>query len=176
MQCGNQSKDQAGSQAHDQEERERAPVHREHHPVRDADVLRLEAEPANPADRQQQPDDAGDHREQNALDEQLTDDLPAACANGNADAHLARSSSSLGQKKVGDVRARDQQHEPDGPHQRPEEQRDLRAENAFDERIRVRPEVLVGLWILRRQRCADGLELGARLFDRHAIVEAPTAK
>ena len=90
--------------------------------MRDADVLRFEAEPPNPDDRQQQPDDAGNHRQENALDEQLTDDLPAACANGDAHAHLTRSSSCLGQEEVGDVRARDQQHEPDGTEQRPEEQ------------------------------------------------------
>ena len=173
VQRGSQSEDETGRQAHDQEEGERAPVHREHHPVGDADVLRLDAEPANPDDREQQADDAGDERQQNALDEQLADDLPAACANRDTDAHLARSSSGLGQEQVGDVRARDQQHEPDRSHQRPEEQRDLRAENAFDERIGVRPEILVGLRILRGQRRADGLELGARLFDGHAVVETP---
>ena len=64
VQCGNQPEDETGGQAHDEEEGERAPVHREHHPVGDADALRFEAEPPNPDDRQQQPHDTGDERQQ----------------------------------------------------------------------------------------------------------------
>ena len=90
-------------------------------------------------------------RQKDALDEQLADDLPAARTNRDTDAHLARSSRGLGEEQVGDVRAGDQQHESDRAEQRPEEQRDLRAENAFDEGIGVRPEILVRLRILRGQ-------------------------
>ena len=40
----------------------------------------------------------------------------------------------------------------------------------------MRPQILVGLRILRRQRRADRLELGACLFHGHAIVETSDGK
>ncbi len=62
----------------------------------------------------------GEDREQEALDEQRAHDSPARRAERRADGTFARPARRACQQQVGDVGARDQQHEADGSHQRHE--------------------------------------------------------
>ena len=59
----------------------------------------------------------GGEREHEALGQQLPDDLPAGRAQRRAHRHLARPRGRARQHQVRDVRARDEQHQPDRAHQ-----------------------------------------------------------
>ena len=82
------------------------------------------------------------------LGQQLPDDLPAAGADRDAHAHLARPPRGAREQEVGDVGTGNQQDEADRAQQRPEQQPDLRSDDQTLERIGIRRELLVGVGIL----------------------------
>ena len=59
-----------------------------------------------------EPGDAAGEREQHALDQRLRDDLPPRRADRQAHRGLAAARDRAREQQVGDVGARDQQHEP----------------------------------------------------------------
>ena len=67
-----------------------------------------------------------------------------------------------GQQQVGDIRARDQQHERHRAHQRPEDGLDLRPEHAVEKRRHHGRDVLVGVGILLRQLCREMSDISLR--------------
>ena len=71
------------------------------------------AQAANACCTHRQTDRAAQHRDQRALGQQLPDQMPPPGPDGHADGHLAPTRRSPGQKQVGQVGARDQQHQPD---------------------------------------------------------------
>ena len=81
---------------------------------------------------------SGETRQQHRFDEELPDDMPSAGAERDADADLVRAMCGAREQQVGDVRARDQQHEADRAHQRPEQQPELRSVDALVELVRIR--------------------------------------
>ena len=129
-------------------------------------------EDPDPAQRQQQPEDAADHRQQNAFDQQLTDDPPAAGAERDADGNLARAPRRPREQQVGDVGAGNQQHEADRAHQRPEDQRNLRAGDAVVEEHEIGLDVPVGVGEIVGQPLFDALQLRAGLRQRHSGASA----
>ena len=154
------------------EEREDGAVHPEVHVVRLADVLRRGIEQVDADDRQREAEDAADQRQQHALDEQLADDAPARRAERHADADLARAVRGAREQQVGDVRARDQQHERDRAHQRPEHDPDLPAVLLLVVGDDPRRDVLVGRRIVVGEPRDDRRQLGLRLRGRDAVGEA----
>jgi hypothetical protein len=68
--------------------------------------------------REQQARRAADRRQDDALGDQLTNDAPAVAADGGTDRELALARRGAHQQQVGDIRARDQQHEHHRAHQR----------------------------------------------------------
>ena len=80
------------------------------------------------------------------------------------------------QQQVGDVRARDQQHETDDHHQQPARRHEVAAEGRVDRRLGQRHQrdaaAAIVVRILLRQRGRDGIHVGARLLDGDARLQA----
>jgi hypothetical protein len=74
----------------------------------------------NHAPREPQPDQGSGHRQQRAFGEEEPRDGESARAERAANRHLAPSGVGADQEQVGDVRAGDEQDEPDGGEQYPE--------------------------------------------------------
>ena len=70
--------------------------------------------------REQQPEHAADHREQHAFGHELAQQPAAAGAERRAHGKLAMTRLRAREQQVGEVRARDQQHEPDRRLQHPD--------------------------------------------------------
>ena len=105
--------------------------------------------------------------EQQALDQQLPHDAPARGAHRVAHRDLARPRRRARQQQVGDVGARDQQHEADRAHQRQEHDADRAGVEAFVERLDdADGELLVAGRMRRGQALDDAVELGLRLRRR----------
>ena len=112
-------------------------------------------------------DDAAGGGEQQALDQQLPHDAPARGAHRVAHGDLARPCRRARQQQVGDVGARDQQHEADRAHQRQEHDADRAGVEAFVERLDdADGELLVAGRMGRGQALDDAVELGLRLRRR----------
>ena len=111
-----QAEEERGGDADASEKTDDQRIEREGHPVRLAErrIAELRVQRADPRISQREAADAADRGEQKALDQQLTDDPPAACAEGDADGDLARSLRGSPEQQVRDVRAGDQQHESNG--------------------------------------------------------------
>jgi hypothetical protein len=75
------------------------------------------------------------------------------------------------EQQVGDVGARDEQHERDGAHERQEDDTNLAAVDTLVVRLHDGADVLVRIRIFRRQSRRDGVDLGLRLLLRHARRE-----
>ena len=87
------------------------------------DRVRRHERRESPAGRRRRaavPSDAGGEREDQALGQQLPHQPPAARAERRADGHLALARRRPRQQQVRDVRARDQQQQPDRAEQHPE--------------------------------------------------------
>ena len=164
MQRRREPEEHSGPEADGGKEREHDLVHRERHPVRLADAGGGHIEQSHAPRRQAETQNAAQDREQHALDEQLPDDAPAAGAQGDTHRDFARSLGGTRQQQIGHVRARDQQHERDGAHQREEDQLDLRAGHAIVERHDARAHVFVGRRVFLHQPLCDVLELGSSLL------------
>ena len=78
-------------------------------------------EPSDSRIREAEARDPRDKCEQHALDEQLPDDAPSSRADRDAHGHLTRAVGRAREQQIGDVRARDEEHEADGAHERPEQ-------------------------------------------------------
>ena len=92
--------------------------------------------------------EAGDDRQQHAFQQQLANDPPPRCAQGDAHGNFARAIRRPRQQQVGDVGAGDQQDERDRAHQREEHDANRPAVLLLVERQDAGLDVLVGLGIL----------------------------
>jgi len=144
------------------------PVHREHHPVGHTYVLRFGGKPANARDRQQQAEGSGDERQQDALDQELAHDVPATCTDGHPHAHFAGPARRLREQQVRHVRTRNQHHEPDRSHQRPEQQ-PICGPACAGGRVGVRPQVFVGFRVLSGQTLATIWSSARDCYDRDTV-------
>jgi hypothetical protein len=123
---------------------------------------------------EQQAGDGAEERQHEPFGDELSHDAGRAGAERRADRELPLPRSGAREHQVRDVRASDQQHDGDGPHQdenhlpalpddfiheRPHRQRELRRHTGQHGRIML------------RDRLHDGGELGARLLDRHARLQ-----
>ena len=168
-----EAEDERGRDAHPRKEDDDDGIDRELHPVRLALVGQHRVEDPDAAQGQAQPEHAADARQQDAFDQQLTHDPPAARAERHADRNLARPLCRPREQQVGDVGAGDQQHEADRAHQRPEDQRNLRAGDAVVVENEIGLDVLVGVGKIVRELVFDDLQLGARLRQRHTGFQPP---
>ena len=162
-----------GSKAHGRDEEEDGAVHRELNPRRLPDILRRLVEQPNAHDRQQISGHAADGGEHDALDEQLPDDPHTRRAERHANADFPRTVRRSGEQQVGDVRARDEQHEAHCAHQGQEDQSDRPAVLPFAEGHQHRRNALVRRRVLRREPGGNGRQLGKGLVEAHAWGEAP---
>ena len=115
--------------------------------------------------REQQSGGAADRREHDALGDQLANDAPAVAADRGAHRQLALARRGAHQQQVGDVRARDQQHEHHRAHQR-HELRPHVGDQVFVHRLDA--EVGVGRLLDRKSRAQVGgqaIELRLRLLE-----------
>ena len=117
VQCGRKATEHRRPEADRGDECEDAAFDRESQPVRFSSSRGRELEETHAKSRERQPGGAGDEREQQALGEELTDDLPARRAERQAHRDLARAGGAARQQQVGDVGAGDEQQEDDRAHE-----------------------------------------------------------
>ena len=115
MQRGHETEHDARDQRDEQGDREDAPVHRHRHPLGNVAAGDREGQQrvCRPA-RQQHAQRAAQQKQQHALDEHLPDEARPAGPERRSDDALPRSRHGARQQQVGDVGARDEQHEADG--------------------------------------------------------------
>ena len=92
---------------------------------------------------EQEPERPAQAREQNAFGEKLADDARCAGAQGRANGKLARAAHGARQKKIRDVRARNQQQETDGGEKHQQERLDV-ADDVFLHGDQSDADVFVG--------------------------------
>ena len=118
LQRRNQSEDDAGRQRHGDREGDDAPVEARRaapfSPTRGSPAVLTDEQRADAGPAHEQPEHAAGEREDDAFGQQLPDDAAARSADGGADRDLAPAAGRAHQQQVGDVGARDQQHEADG--------------------------------------------------------------
>ena len=131
--------------------------------------------PAGPP-RDQHAERAAERRRARALAEQLADQPAARCADRRANGELAASCGGAREHQVGDVSARDQQHEAHGANK----PRARRLHVAVEHRVKpdgrrgqdAGRDLLVGDRIVAAEPREDGLDLRARFGERSAVSEA----
>ena len=107
-------------------------------------------------------DDGGDEREHDAFGEQLADDPAAAGAERCTNGELAGARGAARQQQVGDVAARDEQHEADGA-----EQREHPPRVVADEIVECRHGDVKSSSAASRGKChAQSLRIRAQLAER----------
>ena len=128
------------------------------------------------------PERAADEREHQALGDELAHDDTARRAQRRAHGQLAPARGAAGEQQVGHVRARDQQHEADGPQQQPERRLRLAGHEVVaegldaDRPLRVRRRVRLGEALRHHGHLLVGLvERDARLESPHHEHPAPAA-
>ena len=120
----NQAERHAGGDRDERGEGERPAVERDL--IHAREIRRRERdEHAEPAPRQGEARDAAEDAERRALDQQFAHELGPAGAERRADRQLVLPAVGPHQQQVGDVRARDEQHQADRAHQHPQHRRDL---------------------------------------------------
>ncbi len=115
--------------------------------------------------------EAADNAENERFAEQLTHETRATGTERGADGDFSRARSGASEQKIGDVGARDKEHEADGA-----EQNEQRRFHFADEKVAQRdhadgPAVVV-FGILFREAIGDGVELSVSLIESHAGLDA----
>ena len=114
--------------------------------------------------RQRDADRAADERQQHAFRQQLSHQLTACRAERQAHRDLALPHEAARDQQVRDVRARDQQHEPDHRHQHDERGREVVAQR------RIADVRLVELQLSRHEALADEGRPVLRARQRHLVL------
>ena len=114
-------------------------------------------EQAHAAPRERQTDDGPGNREQQALGQEIARDAETAGAERPADGDLAAARFRSHQEEIGDVRARDEQHETDRREQNPE-----RAFHPTDNGVFQRPRGRTHLQVLHEPGHRRVVRIGAR--------------
>ena len=117
---------------------------------------------------------AGD-RQDEALDQQLTDEPPAAGAERRADADLALARARAREEQIGDVRAGDEQHDRDRAEQHQHPRLGARADEVIAQRPHACATVLVPVGMGRLERRSDLVHLRLRLLERDARLQSRDA-
>ena len=110
-------------------------------------------------------------RQHDALREQLPDDAAARGADGGAQRDLAAARRRPREHQVGDVRARDEQHQRDARHHQPDHPCDVRRDEALAQRHERHFPVLIGIGVLLGEPGGDRAHVCARQVDRHARLQ-----
>ena len=113
---------------------------------------------------------AGD-REHDGLGEDRPDDARAAGPEGRAHRDLLAPRDRAGENEVGDVGARDQEHEAHGPEQDEQRRPDVADEVLVEGQDGGAPALVVRR-VLRGQPGRDGVHLGPRRIQRDAVLQA----
>ena len=119
-------------------------------------------------ERQPETEHAAEEREQRALDEELRTTRARLAPRAMRRATSRRALGRPREQQVGDVRARDEQHEPDGPHQREKHDADRAAVEAVVERHDLGVHRLVRVGILLLELLRDAGQLRLRLLEGDA--------
>ncbi len=117
------------------------------------------------------PERSAQAREQNAFGEKLADDAQVAGAQGRANGKLARAAHRARQKKIGDVRTRNQQQETDGGQKHQQEWLDV-ADNILLHGDESDADFLVGDGEGGGQIARDHIHVGFGLRQRNARFQA----
>ena len=125
---------------------------------------------ANGQVRQQEPEASAGEGEDDAFGEHLEDEAPPAGAERRPDGDFLAAHRRAHQQQVGDVGARDQDHDGDGREERQQRRPDAR-DDAFLQADDLRGFVRAVLGILHRQAFGDGLHLGAGLLHGDAWLQ-----
>ena len=110
-----------------------------------------------------------------ALHQELANDLPARRTNRRADRKFLRARRAPGRQKVGQIGAGDEQHQRNRAEQQAEAGPVI-AHLIFQQRRDGDANVGVRIRILFRKPRRDLFHLGQRLLDRHAFFQAAPAK
>ena len=123
--------------------------------------------------RQQQSDQAAGDGEHQALGQQLADDAPAAGAERGADGDFLLARERAGEEQVGDVGARDEEHEGHRRHEHQERQAHAPDRLLLQRQHAERQPAVrrIEVWMLAPQPHRQRVELGSRLRDRRARLE-----
>ena len=124
--------------------------------------------------RQQQAARAAEHREHEVLREELPDETEPRGAERAAHGQFTLAGLRPRQHQVGDIDARDQQHEPDGGAEHHQRRLDV-ARHDFTQRTDREAQLLVRIraWMLRDERRGSRVTLGLGVRDRRAWREPP---
>ncbi len=175
MQSGHQTEHDSGDERDEHADREDAPVYRHVHPLRNVTARDREGQQrvCRPA-RQQHAERAAQKEQQRALDEHLPDETRPARPERRPDDALSRSRHGARQQEVGDVGARDEQHEAHGAEHQQQSLVGLaiRRRVVLVERRHAEAAPLVRSRIVQLEPAGDRLELGPGLRERHARLEA----
>ena len=129
------------------------------------------AEHAHTAHRERQSQRSTQSGQHAPFDEQLPDNPPAARAKRGPDRDLAGAAQRLPQHQVGDVRARDQDDDDAGRHEREPGRIGHAAEILFVDRDHAGADVPVRRRMFPGQATGDALDLGARVRQRGAVAQ-----
>jgi len=165
-----QTAQHGGAGAGDDREREHPRIHRNRPEPRQFGRSRRDQD-LDPGPCQQQAERRAERRHQQALGEHLPDQPAARRADRRPDRELAAARRGAHDQEIGDVRARNQQHERDGAHHR-QDRRPHVADDVVEHRDRVEVETR-GLLdrIVRAQIRRDAVHLQLRLLGRHARLQ-----
>ena len=162
--------EQPGHQRDADRERDDGAVHPHFAEARDAERLETGQRVAAPG-RDEKPRHRADHRQQQAFRQQLADEPPAAGAERRPHRELALARGRACEQQVGDVRARDEQHEADGA-----QQQQQRGPRVFDDVAVQRGdrelEVSVVLRVRLLEAFRDVLNVSRRGVTAHAVLHA----
>ncbi len=118
----------------------------------------------NPKEQTQRPSDCGDGE---TFDQQLSDDSAMRRADSRANGKLSRARSASRRKKIGEIRAGDQQNQGDRAEQQTET-RSVTAEKIIEKRFHGHACARVRCRICFLETRGDCFHLGAHLFECHA--------
>ena len=118
-------------------------------------------------------DHAADRRQHDALGEELGEEATSGRAHRRTDRHFALPRRAAREQQVGDVGARDQQHEPDRAEHHPQRGHQVRREEVVLERLDAGAPAGVRCGELLGDLFRDGHHVGIGLRQRHPALETP---
>ena len=174
----NRAEEQAGDARHGEGEQQDHRVDRDVVEARQI-AWRQRDEHAHRAVREAEPGDAADETEHDALGQQFVRDASAARAERRPNGQLLLPPFCPDEQQVRDVRARDQQHHADRPHQHPEHRSDVanqigleqphhrRELRLFEQLLREPRE----RWVALDRHWDQARSVGRRLLDGHTRLQ-----
>ena len=171
LQRGREAEDHAGRQRQYQRECEHTRIHRDVRVAWQRERRDDQFEAVHHRVADQDPEGAADRGEQDVLGEKLPQQPPASSAERGAHGDVALARRAARERQVRQVHATDEQQHPHGAEQHIQRASELRADQDVDVPLDGDAPTFVRIGIVGRDPRADGIHLGARLFDRHARLQ-----